>query len=436
MSDAQTAAPAPAETQAPPVAPSDGAPDRTSSGGPAHGGKARLPHTVQTVKHGAVVAEPARESGNVQTLRSSSEPSRSFSDQQRARLANLDKHDRYDDTPADPGDAKAPDLAAAAASAPAERTAPAGDKPTPAPDADLAARAQRLAEHNKRLVTELERMQDRGGAEPDERLQALDAIERGLTTDGLGSIRKLVALNIGAKDAAAPEVDRIMAGLYAEWTAAELKVEMDPARRALLESERNRALIERDKRDREAGTKAEQARAAKEAEARRAADVGRRLDGHLTESKHSERFPLLMKHAQRFDGQTPGELLFSAVTRGIKAGEFPPDTDNDTLINHYSKEIEDHYRTLRDAIAEQPSTAAPAPAPVPPTDKKADATETGVRTITNARASVAPPAPPAKPTTPAETETSTAPKRRTGEREAAFRERLAQHYFDRDADRR
>jgi hypothetical protein len=221
-----------------------------------------------------------------------------------------------------------------------------------------------------------------------------------------------------------------MAGLYAEWTAAELKVEMDPARRALLESERNRALIERDKRDREAGSKAAEARAAKEREAQHAAEVGRRLDEHFAETKHAERFPLLMKHAQRFDGVTPGELLFTAVRRGIAAGEFPADADNETLINHYSKEIESHYKDLRDSLAEPAtSTAAPAPAPVSTTDKKADATETGVRTITNASASVAPPAPPAKPTTPAPTDKPNGKKWRN---ETERRAHLAKHYFPDD----
>lgn len=431
MPDAQPApAPAPTETPAPPPA----APP-TGEHGPAHSGHAKLPHTTQTVKHGAVVAEPAsREGANVRTLRSSSEPVRSFTEQQRARLANIDKHGRYDDTPGEPGGEPAKPTTDPAAAAPAASTPDGGAqpaKPAPTADSDLAARATRLAEHNKRLVARVEELEKRGGAEPDERLQSLDTIERGLTTDGIGSIRKLVALNLGAKDDA-PEVDRAMAGLYAEWTAAELKVEMDPGRRALLESERNRALIERDKRDREAGTKAAEARAAAEREAQHAADVGRRLNAHLADTKHAERFPLLMKHSKTFDGVSPGELLFSAVRAGIKAGEFPADTDNDTLINHYSKEIESHYRGIRDSLAEPAtSTAAPAPAPVPPKDKPADPIEPGVRTITNASASVAPPAPPAKPTTPAPT-SQDAPKRRPGEREPAFRERAAKYYFDRD----
>jgi hypothetical protein len=393
---------------------------------------------VKTVKHGAVVAEPAeREGPNVRTLRSSSAPTRSFTEAQRLRLANVDRYDRYDDTPPPAGGepAKPDEVAPAAAGSEPSTEKPAaapGDpaKPAPAADPDLAARAQRLAEHNKRLVAEVEQLRGRATTDPDERLQALDAIERDLTTNGLGSIRKLVALNIGAKDAAAPEVDRAMAGLYAEWTAAELKVEMDPARRALLESERNRQLIDRHKRQTEAEAKAAAERSAAERQIVHDAEVGRELDGHLVETKHSERFPLMMKHAKRFDGQTPGALLFAAVRRGIAAGEFPDTTDNETLINHYSKEIESHYKDLRDSLAEPAtSTAAPAPAPVSTTDKKADATETGVRTITNASASVAPPAPPAKPTTPAPTD-KTSPKKWRNETER--RAHLAKHYFGED----
>lgn len=431
MPDAQPAAPT--ETTAPP--PAEPTVDRTGNSGPALAGKAGVPHRTQTVKHGAVVAEPEPSAGeNVRTLRSSSAPARSFSEHQRQMLANLDKYDSLEPPAGSPqaSEAKPAEVAPAsvATPAPAELGKQATAAPATAADADLSARAARLAEHNKRLVAEVERLNSRSGGDPDERLQALDSIERGLTTDGLGSIRKLVALNIGAKDAAAPEVDRIMAGLYAEWTAAELKVEMDPGRRALLETERNRALIDRDKRDREAGSKAAEAKATAEREQQRAAEVGRRLDAHLGEAKHAERFPLLMKHARTFDGQSPGELLFTAVRRGIQAGEFPADADNDTLINHYSKEIETHYRTLRDSLAESPtSTATPAPAIVPPTDKQASPTEQGARTITNASASVAPPAPPAKPTTPAPTDKPTAKKWRN---ETERRASLAKHYFPDD----
>jgi hypothetical protein len=429
MSDAQ---PTEAPAASPTPAPAESAPDRPGAG-PAHRAAGELPHVTRTVKHGAVVAEPARAEGDsVRTLRSSSTPARSFTEHQRQMLANLDKYDSLT-APAggDPAEREPP----AATPAPAGAEQPAPAKPSDAapatpPDPDLPARAARLAEHNKRLVARVEQLEQHRGGDPDERLQALDAIERGLTTDTLGSIRKLVALNIGAKDAAAPEVDRIMAGVYAEWTAAELKVEMDPARRALLESERNRLLIERDKRDRDAGSKASEARVAAEREQQHHADIGRRLDAHLSEAKHADRFPLLMKHARTFDGQAPGELLYTAIRRGIAAGEFPAGTDDATLINHYSKEIETHYKGLRDQIAEPAtSTAAPAPAPVPPTDKKADATETGVRTITNASASVAPPAPPAKPTTPDPTDKPNPKKWRN---ETERRASLAKHYFPDD----
>ncbi len=140
-----------------------------------------------------------------------------------------------------------------------------------------------------------------------------------------------------------------------------------------------------------------------------------------------------LKHAQRFDGQTPGELVLNAVTRGMAAGEFAADTPGPTLLNHYSQAIEDHYRNhyqaLRDgdAPAATSSTATPAQPTVPTTDNTAGATDKGARAITNASASVAPPAPPA-PTSPAKTE-PTKPNRTGVRNEERYRKERAEHYF-------
>lgn len=448
MADA-AAQPAETPTEAPqpslPIAPVD----RPTTAPPAHQGSGKRPHSVRTIDHGSVVATPAGREGRTRELASSTEPVRTFTEHQRQMLENLDKHG---DVNGPPGSAPAPAAAspapALAAAAVGEPAKPAPDQPaapaaapaapvtppapaTPAADPDLAARAERLAEHNKRLVAEMEQLRAREPGAQDERMTALDEIERGLTTDAMGSLRKLVALNAGIKDQASPEVDRLMAGVYAEWTAHELKMQLDPAQRAAIGTDRNRLMIERDKREREAAAKAAEAKAAAEAQAQRDAGHIRELETHLDASKHAEKYPLLMKLARTIDKVSPAELLFMTVRRAGQAGLIAPGTPGDQIFDHYSKEIEKHYETIHQAHralipAPPTSTAPPAQATVPATDNTADATNTGVRTITNASASVAPPAPPAKPTPPAPAETPTRITRKPGESETAFRVRAAQ----------
>lgn len=415
------------------------------------------PVEVTTIKHGSVIATPVRPEGReVVAVRSSSEPkARSFTEHQRQMLDNLDKHGDVNGasaaesttlatttgaTPAVTSAAAAPadaKTAAATPDAPAAAVAPAPSAPaiaaTPAADPELAARVDRLVEHNKRLVAELDR-RSAAAATPDERTRALDEIERGLTTDTLASVRKLLALNAGIKDAADPAVDRLLGGLYAELTANELKMPMDAGQRALMEAERTRRLVERDKKDALAAESAKQVKEAESAENERNANVGMQLSQHLESSKHAEQFPLLMRHAATIDKVSPGELVWAAIRHGIRAGESSKDDSDETLINRYSKKIEtfyqDHLAKLgitRPEVAST-STAAPAQATVPATENKADASNNGVRTITNASASVAPPAPPAQPTS--QPTDKTVPKKWRNEDER--RQQLAKHHFGSD----
>lgn len=435
MSDTATQ---PTET---PAAPPAEAPTKAASAKVASVGPSGRPATTRTIVHGSVVAEPTRnENAQVRTL-SSSSPSapRSFTDHQKQMLANLDKHGDVRGAAEDKSatEASSPAVGAEAAKA-AEATKPEAKVETPpepakpAADPDLTAKVERLTEHNKRLAAENERLTGRAAkAEPDARTKSLDEIERSFTTAPYAAIRKLVALNAGIEDPNHADVDQIMAGLYAEWTGNELKVPMDAGQRALIESKRNRLLIERDKRDQAAAAKAAEDKAAEDAQTQKHADVSRQLGEHLDTSKHAERFPLLMKHSKTFDNAAPGELLFAAIRRGIAAGEFDSKTPDKTLIEHYSKEIETHYQAIRDKFvaASQTSTAAPTQATVPSTENKADATDKGARTITNASASVAPPAPPAKPTSPAPTDKPNGKKWRT---ENERRQQLAKHYFPDD----
>lgn len=289
------------------------------------------------------------------------------------------------ETPAEP--AKEPEKAAAA---PAE------------PDAKLKADLDRLQTHNRKLVAELEA---RSSAAPalDDRHKELDAIERMAIENPIGALERLFTLAIGAKESKDPAVQRFLSGVYGDWTEQELKVPMDKAARAAFGTERNKHLIDRDRRERAAGetTAAEKAKAAdRERDVR---DTVTTLDRQLAESKHGEKYPHLM-NSELFDGITPGQRLFTAIAHGIAAGDWDKVPSDDKLVEHYStklnKELEARDQKLRAHYAPKspPSTATPTPASEPSKDKAADApskeAQAGVRTITNASASVAPPKPP------------------------------------------
>lgn len=449
------------------------------------------PVEVRTMVHSQVVGAQGPREGGVERTAQPTAPDSALSGRVRSMLASIDKHGDLRGaiaaTPSGEGDASAGDASAGGASGdegaaptvqsegsgagdgasdgppeaaaqgadagaataqpePAKPALPATEtkvepaKAAPAADPEIVARAERLAEHNRRLVAELERLQGKDSGEPDERGKALDEIERGFTTDPIGALRKLVALNAGIKDPEAPEVGRLMAGLYSEWTGHELKMELNPGDRAAIGVERNRLLIERDKREREAAAKAEQskaeARAKAEAKAQEDSRAVKGITAHLEASKHAERFPLTAKHAQAITGAAPADLLWGEIKRGIAAGEFDPKTSDDVLINHYSKEIESKFQKLRELFAEPSttSTATPAPANVTATENKTSAParpeNQGARTITNASASVAPAAPP----TPAPAKATPAQgdqflTRNKGESEDAFRLRAARHRF-------
>jgi hypothetical protein len=436
------------------------------------------PTEVRTLVHGSVTGESKgpREDGIARQARHV-ESTTALPDRVRAMLASVDKHGDFRDVKA-PSEASAPsgdgggDAAGSDApsgeesggGAPAADDAPAGgdipaatptptpDKPkeapaaepakpaaTAQPDPELSARAERLAEHNKRLIGELEQLRTKGPSEPDERTKTLHDIERNLSSDFVGSMRKLMALHAGLKEDS-PDLDQLMAGGYSEWTAKELKMQLDPAQRADIGTRRNTLLIERDKRERDANEKAAKERAAAEAEAQRNADYARQLDAHLETVKHGEKYPLMMALSQDLDGMSPGALLRVLVQRGTAAGEVSKDMTGDKLTEHYSKQIEAHYQKHLDKIkavmakarpaaaATQTSTATTTQASASATDNKAGATNQGARTITNASASVAPATPPAA--TPTATPTDNGPpKRKPNESESSFRKRAAAHFF-------
>jgi hypothetical protein len=443
---------------------------------------------VRTVVHNSISSRSTEpREGGIERLNSPAPSTAGMSDRIRSMLASVDKHgdfrdakpasapaagggEQIGDAPAEgaseggaaaqgtesapaasetPGGSEGGGAAATEGDAPSATTAapgPAADKaPTepakPAaasqPDPDLIARAARLEEHNAKLLAELETARAKPAAEPDEHTKTLHEIERNLSSDFVGSLRKLMALHAGLKEDS-PDLDQLMAGGYSEWTAKELKLQLDPAQQASIGTRRNTLLIERDKRERDAAAKAAEAKAAADAEQRSNAEYARQLDTHLETVKHGEKYPLMMALAPDLDGMSPGALLRTLVQRGIKSGEIPKEWTGDKLTEHYSNKIEAHYQKHIERIeavkakakpaAPPTSTAPQAQASDSTTDNKAGApSNTGARTITNASASVAPASPPAA--TPSAPTPAGPPKRKAGESEHAFRRRAAAHFF-------
>lgn len=286
----------------------------------------------------------------------------------------------------------------------AEPEKPAEKAPEPvaaAPDPKLMAEIDRLQAHNRKLVSELEA---RSGAPAlDDRHKELDAIERIAIENPIGALERLFTLAIGAKESKDPAVQRFLSGVYGDWTERELKVPMDKAARAEFGTERNKHLIDRDRRERAAGetSAAEKAKAADRERSVR--ETVTTLDRQLTEAKHGEKFPHLMNPGP-FDDISPGQRLFTAIAQGIAAGDWDKVPGDDKLVEHYSAKLNEELKArdhkLRAHYAPKPatSTATPTPASEPSKDKAADAPakadQAGVRTITNASASVAPPKPP------------------------------------------
>jgi hypothetical protein len=412
--------------------------DEVSSSPPTrdHGGRRIVNESVSLAGGAARVERDADVTDEVVSI--GPRAGRQLSDRAKHMLENIDKHGSVQDAETLTAETVTPTVPAGttAAGAPTQASpveaTPAGAAPAPeaapAPDAaaEHIARADRLAEHNRKLLTEVETLKKRPTrGEMSAREKALDEAERGYIDDSVGSVRRLIATAIGVDDPKSKEVDAELTGLYQDLTERELAVAMDPASKAARETARTRRMIERDKRDRRA-----EADAAKPAEpdvsAKQDADGTALVTQRLAAANHAEKYPLLMSLSGDFDGLKPDELLWRAISRGIRAGELSEKTPDDQLIETVSKQIESHYQVLADKIvkARTPtSTAATTTQASPATESKAEAPGNGPRTITNASASVAPATPPAKKTEPT---TETPPKFRN---EAERRKALAAKHF-------
>jgi hypothetical protein len=385
----------------------------------------------ETIEVGSLEARRDTSSGEDETIGPSSRGGRLLSERARTMLANIDAHGTID-APA-PARAEVTNDSPPAAAAPAATTPSLPPAPVVTPPAAATAVPdprdeviERTTARNRELLAELDKHRAAPPRpEPGEREKALDGIERMYLEDPVGAIRRLQALALGVGDHAHKDVDAELSGLYKDLTARELGVTLDPGAAALREAERNRRMLDRDKRDRRAETAPPPAA---DPEAERTAKVLPIISQQLAVGKHAERFPLLMTLSGDFDGVKPEELLWRSISKGIATGELDPKTKDDALIDTVAQRIETHYQALADKILKaRPSTAAPVPTPTPDaTESKAGATSQGPRTITNASASVAPATPPAE--KPAPVTASAAPTKYRNEAER--RKAIAAKYFD------
>ena len=406
-------------------------------------------HESITVGGGSVSA-PARDEGaskvEQEDIRLGKHGPGRFSERALKMLANIDKHGTVDD---EPPAAPTPDSPPAATGADSAGTAaqPVPQAPPPkSPDAATAApstapnkstedaiaehkaRADRFAEHNTRLVAELEQLRAKPArGEMTAREKALDEAERTIVEDSVGALRKVYATALGVDDPKHPLVDKHLTWLYHDLTERELGVPLDASTKAQREAERTRHMLDRDKRER--AEAARPAAAAPGPDPDTAAKVGR-VSQLIGAGDHATKYPLLRNLSTDFDGMKPEELLWKEINRGFQTGEYLRDAQDDALIDQASKKIETHYQALADKIAKaRPQTAASTATPTQTavaTERKADPQDNGVRTITNASASVAPATPPAAKPAPTET-TQKKPWRNEKERIRAL---AAKHFGD------
>lgn len=351
---------------------------------------------VEDVTVGGLTSRPAGGAkGDVEDVVVAPRGGRSLSEAAQKALAVLDG-DAAPAVAAATPETPPPAAPASATTTPAAATATPAP-PAPDPAAEHIARADRLAEHNRKLLGELEAHRARPArSEPSAREKALDEAERMYPEDSIGALRRFVAATLGVADPASKEVDAELTGLYQDLTERELGVPLDTAQKAIRESARTRRALERDRRELKAEKEAPAAAPADDTAAKQTAEMSAVIAPLLTAGKHAERYPLLMSLATDFDGVKPEELLWHGIRRGIASGELDAKDSNDKLIDTISRKIEAHYQALADKF----SKARPAASTAPPT-QATDATATkadppnGVRTITNASASVAPATPPA-----------------------------------------
>lgn len=375
--------------------PTTSAPRGGSNFGNSHSARGSI---VEDVTVGTTTSRPAAGANAAEEdFVIGSRGARALPDGAKRMLANLEKHDSVEDAPPAVATESPPAAAAPAVVSASPTTPPAvAAVPPVAPAVDPAtehiARADRLEGHNRKLVAELAAAKGKGRGDISAREKALDEADKGYLGDSVGSVRKFLAAVLGADDPASPDVTKELKYLYHDLTKNELGVALDPAVQNERENERTRRMLERDRRERNAPAPTDEGAARSAQDTQTVAMIA----GMLPAIKHAEKYPLLSSHSEKLHGAKPEALIWDVIKHEIAAGVISSDSDNNTLIDHASRKIESRFQALRDMFAPAATSTATPTQPTVTTDSKADP-HTGVRTITNASASVAPATLPAKP---------------------------------------
>lgn len=270
---------------------------------------------------------------------------------------------------------------------------------------ELRADIGRLSETNRKLVEDLESEKKRPRHEMNERMQALDEIERNYLDDSITSVRKLIGIVIGAKHDS-KEVDEELSGLYTDLTSKELNVPLESIHKVTREAARTRQQLARDKRERLAETEASKKQETEGEDSRKTQQAAEYITKEFFSSKSSDgasfqdKYPLLMGFAEDLDGLKPEVLLWKVLERESKAGNIRPSTD-EKMLHQAAQMVETHYQGLASkfdqAKPKQTDTTKQGDSkPNADTESKEQRQSNGTRTITNANASVAPATTPAK----------------------------------------
>lgn len=269
---------------------------------------------------------------------------------------------------------------------------------TPDPVAEYRKANDRLTSTNAKLLREVEELRaSKPKRDMSDREKAFDEIDRGYFDSPATSVRKLLAQVIGDKDHQSERVTSELRNLYLDLTEHELGVAPSESAKATRESQRTRAIVEREKRDRAAAEEAaaKQPAAAPDEDKETAGKVAR--VGSLLPAI-AEKHPLAMSLSEHFDDEKPEALIYKIIAAGFKTGEFDPATNDDVLVAAAAEKIENHYRGLVEKIdAARNKTATPPTQESTPQDSPSAGADRSpvVRTITGAHASVAPATPPA-----------------------------------------
>lgn len=291
--------------------------------------------------------------------------------------------------------------AAAAPMQPAESTKPAGaaeqPKADPAPSSAAATttnptephadtvRANRLAEHNTRLVAELESLRKAPPAHGD--AAVLKEVDGLFTTNPLAGVRKMFARQLGVPEDS-KEITQHLRFLESDLTNDRIGVPFTEDSERDRKAARTLVAIQREMRERKAEeTKTEPAPSSDDAES--VSFVGNRLAA----TKHAENYPLLTAWGEYVHGAKPAAVIWQALKHGVAIGELDRNEPFDQLIDKTSKSLESYYQDL---LAKAPKAAptstatTPAPATPPPEAPKGDPSGQRVPSLTSATTSAAP----------------------------------------------